>query len=88
MGPVRHGAGTLGQVALEHPADGVGAGAGQPRDLDDLIALGAQQDHLAAGPGGGVAGGLAAAVQLVVGGLAQRHAQRQRHDRPPYDQET
>jgi hypothetical protein len=88
VGPVRHGVGPAGQVALEHAADGVGAAAGQLRDLDDRVALGAQQDHLVAGAGGGVAGGLVAAVQFVAGGLVQPHAQWRSHDRPPCDQET
>jgi hypothetical protein len=88
MGPVRHGVGTVAQVAPEHPPHRVGAAPGQVRDLDHGVALGAQQDHLVAGAGGGVAGGLVAAFQLGLGGLAQGHAQRRSHDRPPCDQET
>jgi hypothetical protein len=88
VGPVRHGVGPTGQVAPEHAADGVGTAAGDVGDLDHGVALGAQQDHLVAGAGGGVAGGLVAAVQLLAGGLVQRHVQRRRHDRPPCDQET
>jgi hypothetical protein len=88
MGPVRHGVQTTGQIALEHAAHRVGAAAGEVGDLDHPVALGAQQEHLVAGPGGGIPSGLVAAFQLVVGGLVQRHAQRRRHDRPPCDQET
>jgi hypothetical protein len=88
MGPVGHGAGTTGQIPLEHTADGVGAAVDQLGDLGSAMALGVQQDHLVAGTGLGVAGGLVAAIQLVVGGPVQRHAQRRRHDRPPCDQET
>jgi hypothetical protein len=86
--PVRHGVGTVGQVALEHAADGIGAAAGEVGDLDHWVALGAQQDHLVAGAGDGIAGGLVAAFQLVVGGLVQPHVQRRSHDRPPCDQEA
>jgi len=85
---MRHLIGPAGQVALEDAADGVGAAAGDAGDLDHRVALGAQQHHLVAGAGGGIAGGLVAAVQLVAGGLVQPHAQRRRHDRPPCDQET
>ncbi len=88
MGPVRHGIGPARQVTLEHTADRVGAATGQLGDLDHRVVLGAQQDHLVAGAGGGVAGGVVAAFQLVVGGLVQPHAQRRCHDRPPCDQET
>jgi hypothetical protein len=88
MGSVRHGVGSLGQVALEHAPHGVGAAPGQLRDRDHGVALGAQQDHLVAGASGGVAGGLVAAFQLGLGGLVQRHTQRRSHDRPPCDQET
>jgi hypothetical protein len=88
MGSVRHRVGTAGQVPLEHPPDGVGAAAGQVGDLDHRMVLGAQQDHLVAGAGGGVAGGLVAAFQLGLGSLVQRHAQRRSHDRPPCHRET
>jgi hypothetical protein len=83
MGSMRHGVGTAAEVALEHPPHRVGAAAGQLCDLDDRVTLGAQQDHLVAGAGGSVAGGLVAAFQLGLGGLVQRHAQRRSHDRPP-----
>ena len=85
--PMRHGVGPTGQVALEDPPDRVGAAPGEVGDLEDRVALGAQQDHLVAGAGRGIAGGLVAAVQFVAGGLVQPHAQRRRHDRPPCDQE-
>jgi predicted acyltransferase len=88
MRPVRHRVRAAGQIPLEHPADGVGAAAGDAGDLCDRVALGAQQDHLVAGAGGGIPGGLVAAVQFVVGGLVQPHTQRRRHARPPCDQET
>jgi hypothetical protein len=71
-----------------HAAHRVGAAAGEVGDLDHRMALGAQQEHLVAGAGGGVAGGLVAAFQLVVGGPVQPHTQRRRHDRPPRDHET
>jgi hypothetical protein len=88
MGPVRHRVGPTGQIPLEDAADRVGAVPGEVGDLEDRVALGAQQHHLVAGAGGGVAGGLVAAFQVGLGGPVQRHAQRRRHDRPPCDQET
>jgi hypothetical protein len=87
MGPVRHGIGATGQVALEHPPHGVGAAPHQPGDLGWGVALGGQQDDLVAGAGGGVAGGVVAAFQLGLLGRVQRHSQRRRHDRPPCKQE-
>jgi hypothetical protein len=51
------------------------------------VALRAQQDHLVAGTGLGVAGEAVAAFQLGLLGRVQGHTQRRRHDRPPYKQE-
>jgi hypothetical protein len=88
VGPVRHRVRTAGQVAVEHPADGIGAAADQPGDLGWGVALGVEQHHLVAGAGGGVAGGVVAAVQLGLGVGVQGHLQgRRRHDRPPWKQE-
>jgi len=86
--PVRDRIGPTHLVALEHAADGVGAAPGDARDRDHRVALGAQQDHLVANAGRGVAGALVAVLQLGLGGLVQPHAQRRSHDRPPCDQET
>jgi hypothetical protein len=87
VGPVRDGVGTPGQVALEHPAHGVGAAPGQLGDLGGGMALGIQQDHLVAGAGLGIAGGLVAAFQLGPGGRIQPQAKRRRrHARLPHDQ--
>jgi hypothetical protein len=88
VGPVRHGIGTLGQVAVEDPPDRIGAAPDQFRDLGWGVALGVEQDDLVAGAGGGVAGGVVAAFQLGLGVGVQGHLQgRRRHDRPPYEQE-
>jgi hypothetical protein len=88
VGPVRHGVGPAGQVALEHPTDGIGAAPDQLRDLGWGVALGVEQDHLVAGAGLGVAGGVVAAFQLGLGVGVQGHLQgRRRHDRPPCEQE-
>jgi hypothetical protein len=87
VGPVRHGVRPAGQVALEHPADGVWAAPDQQGDLGWGVALCAQQDHLVAGAGLGVAGGAVAVFQLGLLGRVQGHAQRRRHDRSPYKQE-
>jgi hypothetical protein len=86
VGPVRHRVGPAGQVALEHPPDGVGAASDQQGDLGRGVALRAEQDHLVAGAGLGVAGGAVAVFQLGLFGPVQGHTQR-RHDRPPYKQE-
>ena len=86
--PVRHGVGPTGQVAPEHPAHGIGAASHQLRDLGWGVVLGAQQHHLVAGTGLGVAGGVVAAFQRGLGVLVQCHLQgRRRHDRPPCGQE-
>ena len=76
------------KVAVEHPADGVGAAPDQPSDLGWGVTLRVEQDHLVAGPGLGVAGGVVAAFQLGLGVGVQCHLQgRRRHDRPPCKQE-
>jgi hypothetical protein len=86
---MRDGVGAAGQVAPEHTADGVGAAVDQLGDLGSAMALGRQQDHLVAGTGLGVAGGLVAAFQLGPGGRVQPQAQRRRrHARLPHDQES
>jgi hypothetical protein len=88
VGPVRHGVRPAGQVALEHPADGIGAASDQLRDLGWGVTLRVEQDHLVAGAGLGVAGGVVAAFQLGLGVGVQGHLQgRRRHDRPPCEQE-
>jgi hypothetical protein len=88
VGPVRHRVGSAAEVALEHAAHRVGAASGDLGDLDHRVALGAQQHHLVANAGRGVAGALVAVFQFGLGGLVQPHAQRRSHDRPPCDQET
>jgi hypothetical protein len=88
VGSVRDSVEAAGQIPLEHPPDGVGAAAGQLGDLGGGMALGIQQDHLVAGAGLGIPGGLVAALQLGLGGWVQPHAQRRRrHARLPHDQE-
>jgi hypothetical protein len=87
-GSVRDRVGPTGQIQLEDPPDGVGAAVDQLGDLGGGMALGVEQDHLVAGAGLGVAGGLVAAFQLGLGDRVQPHAQqRRRHARLPHVQE-
>jgi hypothetical protein len=90
VGPVRHRVDPTGLVAAEHPAHGVAAAPGDARDLDHRAALVGQQQHLVAGAGLGVAGGVIAAFQLGPGSRVQPDAQWWGHVPHPLglDQET
>ena len=83
MWPVRDRVGPTGQVAAQHPPDGIGAAAGEGSDLGGAVALGRQQHHLVAGTGLGVTGGPVALIEFRMSLLIQVHPHWRRHDRPP-----